>query len=328
MVNRLSRYLLVGALACGAIMLVAMMILEYRFFKHQAHQMMQLQGEYRSYMQTAKSIVDDYAKTKERLVLLEELNKGEKKNAEMTGTASEFDTPFPEGVRVYSSEDNDVDPQDNFLVVNRELEYLKEATLAHIKEVELEHLLQRVDLDEWQDYSERMLAKKEPQPRRKRKAGSYATTFQGRKTVPVAPSTHKRDMTFSWPIDRSHFWLSSFYGPRKFKNGKVNFHGGIDMAAIKGTSVTAAASGIVVEARSAPGYGNTVLIAHNGKYKTRYAHLKSMFVKVGQPIHRGGLIGTVGATGYVRSAFGRDPSHLHFELYVFGKKVNPMHFLA
>jgi murein DD-endopeptidase MepM/ murein hydrolase activator NlpD len=108
----------------------------------------------------------------------------------------------------------------------------------------------------------------------------------------------------------------------------MGFHYGIDMAALKGTSVMAAAPGTVVEARYDAGYGNTIVLAHNGKYKTRYAHLDSIFVKVGQRVQRGSLIGTVGNTGYVRSAFGKDPSHLHFELYMFGKKVNPMHFLV
>jgi murein DD-endopeptidase MepM/ murein hydrolase activator NlpD len=135
-------------------------------------------------------------------------------------------------------------------------------------------------------------------------------------------------MVFSWPIDRSRFWLSSFFGPRRKKNGTMGFHYGIDMAALKGTSVMAAAPGTVVEARYDAGYGNTIVLAHNGKYKTRYAHLDSIFVKVGQRVQRGSLIGTVGNTGYVRSAFGKDPSHLHFELYMFGKKVNPMHFLV
>jgi murein DD-endopeptidase MepM/ murein hydrolase activator NlpD len=174
-----------------------------------------------------------------------------------------------------------------------------------------------------------MLAHKERLSKRCHKVDRIKTKGKRSSRVIVPLHAGKRDCLFSWPIDRAHFWLSSFYGLRRRKKGSVDFHHGIDMAAMKGTSVVAAASGVVTEARrGARGYGNTVLIAHNGKYKTRYAHLKSIFVEVGQQIVRGGLIGTVGDTGSVRSAFGRDPSHLHFELHVFGKRVNPMHFLA
>lgn len=58
---------------------MALMIFEYRFFKQQAEQMLRVQGEYRAYIQTVKTVVDDYTRTKERQVLLEELIKGEKK---------------------------------------------------------------------------------------------------------------------------------------------------------------------------------------------------------------------------------------------------------
>ncbi len=88
-----------------------------------------------------------------------------------------------------------------------------------------------------------------------------------------------------------------------------------------------AADGVVVEARNAQGYGKTVVIAHNRKYKTRYAHLHTINVRVGQNVTPDMMLGRVGSTGTVRSKRGRDAaSHLHFEVYVFGKKVNPMYF--
>ena len=60
-----------------------------------------------------------------------------------------------------------------------------------------------------------------------------------------------RSFTLSWPIDRSQFWLSSKFGPRKKKNDKAwGFHHGIDLAAFKGTAVHAAAKGIVIETSS------------------------------------------------------------------------------
>lgn len=133
-------------------------------------------------------------------------------------------------------------------------------------------------------------------------------------------------LTFAWPIDAGKFWLSSYFGPRKKPNGQASFHKGIDMAALKGTRVKAAASGIIVEACEDKGYGKTIVIEHDSTYKTRYAHLDKMHVNLGQHVAQGLWIGDVGATGNVR-ATGKDASHLHFEVYVDGDRVNPLHFL-
>ena len=111
------------------------------------------------------------------------------------------------------------------------------------------------------------------------------------------------------------------------KNRKSRYHYGIDMAALKGTPIKAAASGIVIESALHPGYGNYVLIVHNKKYKTRYAHLHKRKVQVGQKVKAGQIIGTVGDTGLVRKS-GKDASHLHFEVYVFGQHVNPLSLLV
>ncbi len=138
----------------------------------------------------------------------------------------------------------------------------------------------------------------------------------------------KRDIYFAWPIENSQFWLSSFFGPRKQPSGAWGFHYGIDMAALKGTPVKAAYAGMVVEATHGAGFGKTVVVMHNNKYKTRYAHLNTILVRIGQKVEQGEIIGKVGDTGIVRSKSGRDPSHLHFEVYKFGKRVNPMYYLV
>ena len=135
-----------------------------------------------------------------------------------------------------------------------------------------------------------------------------------------------RDFAFDWPIDLSKFWLSSLYGPRKLSNGKISFHHAVDMAALKGTPVKAAASGKVILAQFISGYGNCVLIEHSSRYRTRYAHLDSIGVQVGQIVAVGQCIGTVGDTGYVRKS-GKDASHLHFEIYHDGERVNPLKYL-
>lgn len=132
---------------------------------------------------------------------------------------------------------------------------------------------------------------------------------------------------FILPIERSKFWLSSYFGMRKEPNGTRRFHYGIDLAALKKTPVMAAADGIVEEVNDDPiGYGKNILIKHDKGYKTRYAHLDSIAVKKEQTVYAGTIIGRVGDTGNVRKQ-GRDASHLHFELYELGKRVNPLYFL-
>ena len=135
------------------------------------------------------------------------------------------------------------------------------------------------------------------------------------------------DISFAWPLDRSQFWISSFYGARRKPDRSWGFHYGIDMAAIKGTPVKAVAPGVVVEAGVNKGYGNTVVIMHNRKYKSRYAHLHRIYVRVGQSVDIGHCIGAVGDTGLVRKR-GKYASHLHFEAYVYNKRVNPLYFFV
>ncbi|MBP6869662.1 M23 family metallopeptidase [Candidatus Babeliales bacterium] len=135
-----------------------------------------------------------------------------------------------------------------------------------------------------------------------------------------------QDFTFNWPLELHHFWLSSLFGARKKANGKPGFHYGVDMAAMRGTPVKAAAAGTVIQAQYVPGYGNNILIQHNKYYRTRYAHLQRIHVTVGQKVAQGQKIGAVGDTGSVRKS-GRDGSHLHFEIYHNGSHVNPLRYL-
>jgi murein DD-endopeptidase MepM/ murein hydrolase activator NlpD len=120
--------------------------------------------------------------------------------------------------------------------------------------------------------------------------------------------------------------LSSLFGPRKRIDGTWGFHHGVDMAAVKGTIVKAARAGTVTEACFQTGYGNTVVVQHTEKIKTRYAHLHAIRVSAGQKVKQGAVVGTVGETGFIRKK-GKDGSHLHFEVYEKGKRVNPMHCL-
>jgi murein DD-endopeptidase MepM/ murein hydrolase activator NlpD len=133
---------------------------------------------------------------------------------------------------------------------------------------------------------------------------------------------------FHYPLPHGHFWRSSPFGPRKTARGAPGFHYGIDLAAVRGTIVRASAGGVVMQACFSGGYGNTVVIAHDKKFKTRYAHLAKILVSAGDEVQAGEPIGRVGSTGHVRRTRGKDPSHLHFEVEVYGKRMNPLYFLS
>lgn len=116
--------------------------------------------------------------------------------------------------------------------------------------------------------------------------------------------------------------ISSQFGWRRDPFvGRARFHGGIDLAARYGTEVPAAAAGTVVTAGEQGGYGLTVVVRHDGGYQTRYAHLSSLEVRVGDAIEKGALLGRVGSTG--RST----APHLHFEVTQGGQRVDPDRFV-
>ena len=98
-------------------------------------------------------------------------------------------------------------------------------------------------------------------------------------------------------------------------------HKGVDIKAAKGAPVKASARGVVVEATTRlpelPRYGTSVVIDHGHGLISRYAHLDSYAVKVGQTVARGDVIGAVGETGLVTGP------HLHFEVLKNGKPVDP-----
>ena len=140
-------------------------------------------------------------------------------------------------------------------------------------------------------------------------------------------SYYKVDKLLALPIELDKFWISSYFGPRRIgKSKEMSFHFGLDMAAMKGTKVFASESGKITVAGYLPGFGNNIIINHANNLKTRYAHLNSIFVRAGQHVSRGQLIGTVGDSGCVRKK-GHDASHLHFELYNNGRRVNPLAYL-
>lgn len=114
-------------------------------------------------------------------------------------------------------------------------------------------------------------------------------------------------------------YISSTFGYRNdpFTSSYV-LHSGLDIAAVSGTNILAAADGVVVKAsNTGDGYGNCVIIEHYSGFRTMYAHCSKLLVSVGDYVDAGDIIALVGSTG--RST----GPHLHFSVIIDGKYVDP-----
>ena len=135
--------------------------------------------------------------------------------------------------------------------------------------------------------------------------------------APTAPTF------FSPPIKNySTHRLTSRFGVRKDpRHGTREFHHGIDIKARMGEDVLSAAPGTVIFAGRQSGFGKVVIIDHGKRFCTVSAHLSSMLVGEGERVERGAVIGKVGKSG---NATG---THLHFEIRMAGKSVDPLQYL-
>jgi len=117
-------------------------------------------------------------------------------------------------------------------------------------------------------------------------------------------------------------WLSSQFGVRKDPfTGNPTMHRGVDYAAPEGTPIKATGAGIVTFAGPRAGYGNLIEIDHGAGIRTRYGHMNSIDVNVGDVVTRGQVIATVGNLG--RST----GPHVHYEVLENGRQVNPARFV-
>jgi len=125
----------------------------------------------------------------------------------------------------------------------------------------------------------------------------------------------------SFPVQSSNF--TSGFGVRTDPfRGRAAMHSGVDLAGAPGTPVYATADGMVDRAEwNNGGYGNLVEIDHGHGIQTRYGHLSRYIVAAGQRVKRGDLIAYMGSTG--RST----GTHLHYEVRLDGKAVNPIPFM-
>ena len=127
----------------------------------------------------------------------------------------------------------------------------------------------------------------------------------------------------AWPIAKSGTYITSPFGYREHPiQGVIKLHSGIDIGnAGFGAPVIAAADGIVTLASYNGGYGNCVMINHGNGISTLYGHGQKILTTVGTQVKKGDLILEVGSTGNSTGP------HLHFEVRVNGKAVNPIPYL-
>ncbi|MGB9893580.1 MAG: M23 family metallopeptidase [Candidatus Saccharicenans sp.] len=117
-------------------------------------------------------------------------------------------------------------------------------------------------------------------------------------------------------------WVSSTFGPRIDPfTGRNAFHSGLDIATNLNNPVVATANGVVVQVGFDKYKGNFVVISHGSGFSTEYWHLNKYTVRSSQKVERGQLIGYVGKTG---KALG---PHLHYEVHLNGKPINPIHYI-
>ena len=124
-----------------------------------------------------------------------------------------------------------------------------------------------------------------------------------------------------WPVKGE---VSSGYGWRKspFGDERMEFHTGIDIVAKAGTPIRSPADGRVVKVWYDRALGLTIRIRHGYGIETLYGHLSKVLVREGEEVKRGQVIGLVGNTGNRSTG-----PHLHYEVRVGGRPVNPLHYL-
>lgn len=199
----------------------------------------------------------------------------------------------------------------------------KAAGAAEAKLRDTQALLRRLGLD----------------PGRFTQASSWSGTAVGGPYIPTGFDAEPRfkDLFLSWKkldtlqaalaavpafMPVKDFRYTSGYGFRYDPfNGNGAMHAGIDMAGAYGEPIYASASGTVLQAGRANGYGNLVELGHGKGIDTRYGHLAQVLVKPGEKVRQGQLIGRMGSTGRSTGV------HLHFEVRVDGRAVNPRPFL-
>lgn len=130
---------------------------------------------------------------------------------------------------------------------------------------------------------------------------------------PVSSVVVTTQTQYTFPLEKTLGMSQGYFG----------LHPGVDLRAPKGTLVYAMADGVVIEVEEMLiGYGHFVRIAHNGTISSLYAHLDKVQVQPGQKVAKGETIGDVGITGWSTGP------HLHFEVHIGEKSVNPLAYIG
>ena len=141
------------------------------------------------------------------------------------------------------------------------------------------------------------------------------------KTAPAAvrEESYLPGFALQFPLPKGSCTRTSGYGWRTDPMGGqgTEFHYGTDLAAAMGTPVYAAAAGVVRIAGSHKSYGNYLRLLHPAGDETLYAHMQYLFVRAGETVQAGQLLGTVGQTGNATGP------HLHFEILHKGLRYDP-----
>lgn len=126
---------------------------------------------------------------------------------------------------------------------------------------------------------------------------------------------------FAMPVRAGVRQTSGFGTRRDPRTGGRRMHNGVDWAGAQGTPIVSTGAGTVTHAGRQGGYGNLVIVRHDFGIETYYAHLHTINVNVGQRVSRGDRIGGMGTTGRSTGV------HLHYEIRVGGRPINPMTYI-
>lgn len=213
-------------------------------------------------------------------------------------------------------------PEPELSVVRTEQLYLEEAYDAEVI---------YVDNDEWYTTQEKTLQEPSTGFRRAVANITYRNDEEISKEIvkevvvmEAVPKIIERGTkippTFIKPISGGR--LTSRFGRRKAPTkGATSTHNAVDWGIPRGSSVVASSGGTVTKAGWGGGYGYCVFIKHPGGAETRYAHLSKVLVSVGQTVKQGQKIALTGNTGVSTGP------HLHFELRLNGKPVDPLAYI-
>src|SRR5919112_3609389 len=153
-----------------------------------------------------------------------------------------------------------------------------------------------------------------------RRANLLASSF---KEAADSLALHSARLAATPSIMPTQGWLSSAFSSMRSHPilHLARPHEGIDVSAPLGSPIEAPAAGIVTGAGRVPGYGNTVTIDHGYGIATKFAHASKILVRTGQRVSRGQRIALVGNSGLATGP------HLHYEVHVNGRPVNPLKYV-